>query len=151
MYRSISLRIVHSWRKIISLAMVSFLKNSHALCINWCSQPGDTMDLALIGASWEKERARELGGQNIHSNIVIFLLTPTNTPVPKGVYTTFYLGALQENNDSVRISNHYFATVFKIHSSSSQFLTSKYFSPARTYPHVGFSRNSFSWWRVLTP
>ena len=71
------------------------------------------MDLALIGASWEKERARELGGQSIPCNIVIFLLTSMNTPVPKAVYTTFYLGALQENNDSVCIPNPYFAMIFK--------------------------------------
>ena len=102
------------------------------------------MDLALIGASWEKERARELGGQSIPFIIVIFLLTSTNTPVPKAVYTTFYLGALQENNDSVCISNTYFAMILKIYSSSSQFLTSKYFSPARTCPLVEILRNSIS-------
>ena len=71
------------------------------------------MDLALIGASWEKERARELGGKSITFNPVIFLLTSMNTPVPKAVYTTFYLGALQENNDSVCIPNPYFAMIFK--------------------------------------
>ncbi|KAK7679443.1 hypothetical protein QCA50_017497 [Cerrena zonata] len=43
---------------------------------------GDTVDLALIGASWDKERARELG------------VSPT-------VYTTFYLGALRQSDDNV--------------------------------------------------
>lgn len=55
---------------------------------------GDTVDLVLVGASWEKERARELRGES-----VIRFARPllTWTIVGPKTLTTFYFGAIDKN------------------------------------------------------
>ena len=62
---------------------------------------GDTLDLTILGAVWEKERARELRGnvfrvsQRSENNLT------SGLEVSPSVYTTFYLGVFTNPDHQV--------------------------------------------------
>lgn len=68
---------------------------------------GDCVDLVLLGASWHKDRARELRGAfcEILSHMMLMI-----APVPPTVYTTFYIGAFASDgiaNDETERPPHF--------------------------------------------
>jgi DNA ligase-4 len=58
---------------------------------------GDSVDLLLLGAGWDKDRARELRGTPTFLNGTQQLTTALVSPC---TYTTFYLGAATSNTGS---------------------------------------------------
>jgi DNA ligase-4 len=61
---------------------------------------GDTLDMCVVGAAWEKEKARDLGGT--HFTHAIFGRDTHNYAVGTDTLTTFYVAALSERPAAVR-------------------------------------------------
>ncbi len=59
---------------------------------------GDTADLVVFGASWEKERGRMLEGMSTskaHQSLLSYISVPPNT------WTTFHVGAIDKDRAKV--------------------------------------------------
>jgi DNA ligase 4 len=60
---------------------------------DYISGYGDTIDLVVIAASWEKDRARELRGVFYLRDLEIMMMNPS-WEVSPSTLTTFYIAAL---------------------------------------------------------
>jgi len=60
---------------------------------DYISGYGDTIDLVVIAAAWEKDRARELRGVYYHRDLEAEMMNDSCL-VPPSTLTTFYIAAL---------------------------------------------------------